>query len=97
MTILEAISKCNKVLHNGEELDMEALAVIVDYADSCYVEHCENVGEVAIENIEELQKETINEIIDWIEWYAYRHKSKDSLTPMINALKEYFCIFERKK
>jgi len=44
----------------------QALDTVTTYADDCYVQHAEEVGEIAIENIEELRQETIEDIIQWL-------------------------------
>lgn len=40
---------------------------VLNYAEDCYVDHCEDVGYVAIQEIEEMEKETKDECVEILE------------------------------
>lgn len=63
------INKAYEYIHeymNGT-LDSEykdALYSVVNYADDCYVDHCEEIGTIAIENIKEMEDEWLDRACD---------------------------------
>lgn len=60
-SIYDSISKIFDYLADREKhsLDENALKDAVTYAEDCYIEHCEDLGTVAIEEIHEMESEII--------------------------------------
>lgn len=47
-----------------ESEDRQNLLDVIDYVDNRYINHCEEIGYVAIEEIEEMEKETKEECVE---------------------------------
>ncbi len=47
-----------------ESEDRQNLIDIIDYVDNRYINHCEEIGYVAIEEIKEMEKETKEECVE---------------------------------
>lgn len=52
------------VFNLPESEDRQNLLDVIDYVDNCYINHCEEIGYVAIEEIEEMEKETKEECVE---------------------------------
>ena len=50
-----------------ESEEKQNLIDVIDYADSCYIDHCEDLGYVAIEEIKEFEKDTKDECVEIFE------------------------------
>lgn len=52
------------VFNLPESEDRQNLLDVIDYVDNSYINHCEEIGYVAIEEIEEMEKETKEECVE---------------------------------
>lgn len=51
----ETIEKAYKIANELSKEKRMILLEVLDYADSCYVDHCEKIGSIAIEQIESIR------------------------------------------
>ena len=59
------ILQAYKIIHTlPESENKQKLLEVIDYVDSCYINHCENLDREAIQEIEELPQETKNECVE---------------------------------
>lgn len=55
------------VLAMSDSDEKENLLDVLNYVDDCYVDHCEKLGHIAIEEIKEFEKDTKDECVEILE------------------------------